>query len=67
MTRTRQALCVFYLLVAVGALVTTWGQNIQHFSEGRGFPLQYLQDVTVTPAARSFAVDLRFCCLPEWA
>lgn len=63
MSRSRQSLCVFYLIVAIGALVTTWSQNLQHFAEGRGFPLQYLQDAMTTPAARSFTVDLGFLLL----
>lgn len=63
MSRTRQLLCTFYALVAIGALVTTWSQNIAHFMSGRGFPLEYVQDVTVTAASRSFAVDLGFLLL----
>jgi hypothetical protein len=56
-------LCIFYGLVALGALIATWSQNIAHFMDGRSFPLQYLQDLKVTAAARSFAVDLGFLLL----
>jgi hypothetical protein len=62
MSRT-QMLCVFYALVALGALVATWSQNIAHFMDGRSFPLQYMEDLTVTAAARSFSVDLGFLLL----
>jgi hypothetical protein len=56
--RTRRLLCVFYALVAVTALVMTWSQNIAHFAEGKSFPLDYLTDLKVTAAAKSFSVDL---------
>jgi hypothetical protein len=58
MSRTRQLLCVFYALVAVTALVMTWSQNIAHFMEGKSFPLDYMKDLKVTAAAKSFSVDL---------
>jgi hypothetical protein len=63
MSRTRQLLCVFYALVAAGALLATWSQNIAHFMDGRSFPLQYMEDLTVNAAARSFSVDLGFLLL----
>lgn len=63
MSRTSRALCVFYALVAIGALLTTWSQNIAHFMDGRGFPLQYIDDLKVTASAKSFAVDLGFLLL----
>jgi hypothetical protein len=63
MSRTSRMLCVFYALVALGALVATWSQNIAHFQAGRSFPLQYLEDLTVNAAARSFSVDLGFLLL----
>jgi hypothetical protein len=62
-TRSRQLLCIFLGLIAAGALLTTWSQNIAHFADGRGFPLQYLQDLKGTAAAKSFAVDLGFLLL----
>jgi hypothetical protein len=58
MSRTRQTLCVFYALVAVTALVMTWSQNIVHFMEGKSFPLDYMNDLKVTAAAKSYSVDL---------
>lgn len=63
MSQTRRILCLFYGLAALGALVTTWSQNIAHFMDGRSFPLQYMEDLTVNAAARSFSVDLGFLLL----
>jgi hypothetical protein len=58
MARTRQLLCAFYAMVAITALVMTWSQNIAHFAEGKSFPLDYMNDLKVTAAAKSFSVDL---------
>lgn len=59
MPRTRQLLCVFYGLVALTALIMTWGQNLLYFTganpEGFG---QYILDLKVNGAARSFTVDI---------
>lgn len=59
MTRTRLYLCVFYGLIALTALVMTWGQNLLYFTgpapAGGG---QYLLDLKATGAARSFTVDI---------
>lgn len=57
-SRSRQLLCIFYALVAITALVMTWSQNIAHFAEGKSFPLDYMNDLKVTAAAKSFSVDL---------
>lgn len=58
MSAARNLLCLFYALVAITALVMTWSQNIAHFMEGRSFPLDYMNDLKVTAAAKSFSVDL---------
>lgn len=59
MSRTRQFLCVFYGLVALTALIMTWGQNLLYFagSTPAGFG-QYILDLKVNGAARSFTVDI---------
>lgn len=59
MTRTRQVLCVFYALIALTALIMTWGQNLLYFQgpNPAGFG-QYLLDLKVNGAARSFTVDI---------
>lgn len=59
MSRTRQLLCVFYSLIALIALVATWSQNLLYFTgpDPAGFG-QYVQDLKVNGAARSFTVDI---------
>lgn len=59
MSRTRQLLCVFYGLIALIALVATWSQNLLYFTgpDPAGFG-QYVQDLKVNGAARSFTVDI---------
>ncbi len=59
MSRTRQLLCVFYGLVALTALIMTWGQNLLYFTGSTpvGFG-QYILDLKVNGAARSFTVDI---------
>lgn len=59
MSRTRQLLCAFYGLIALTALVMTWGQNLLYFtgSSPAGFG-QYILDLKVNGAARSFTVDI---------
>ena len=59
MSRTRQLLCVFYGLIALTALIMTWSQNLLYFQgpNPAGFG-QYLLDLKVNGAARSFTVDI---------
>jgi hypothetical protein len=59
MSRTSQILCVFYGLISLVALVTTWSQNLLYFTgpEPAGF-LAYINDLKVNGAARSFTVDI---------
>lgn len=59
MSRTQQMLCLFYGVVALTALVMTWGQNLLYFTgpNPAGFG-QYLNDLKVNGAARSFTVDI---------
>ena len=59
MSRTRQMLCVFYGLVSLIALVATWSQNLLYFTgpDPAGF-WQYILDLKVNGAARSFTVDI---------
>ena len=59
MSRTRQLLCVFYGLTALIALIMTWSQNLLYFTgpSPAGFG-QYILDLKVNGAARSFTVDL---------
>jgi hypothetical protein len=59
MSRTRQLLCVFYGLIALTALIMTWSQNLLYFTgpSPAGFG-QYILDLKVNGAARSFTVDI---------
>lgn len=59
MTHTRQLFCVFYGLVALTALIMTWSQNLLYFTgpSPAGFG-QYLLELKVNGAARSFTVDI---------
>jgi hypothetical protein len=59
MSRTRQLLCIFYGLIALTALIMTWSQNLLYFMgpSPAGFG-QYILDLKVNGAARSFTVDL---------
>src|SRR5215471_4610270 len=59
MSRTRQLLCIFYGSIALTALVMTWSQNLLYFQgpNPAGFG-QYLLDLKVNGAARSFTVDI---------
>ena len=59
MSRTRQILCIFYALVSLTALIMTWSQNLLYFQgdSPAGFG-QYILDLKVNGAARSFTVDI---------
>jgi len=59
MSRTRQILCIFYASVSLTALIMTWSQNLLYFTgpSPQGFG-QYILDLKVNGAARSFTVDI---------
>ncbi len=59
MSRTRQLLCAFYGLIALVALIMTWSQNLLYVTGGHpaGFG-QYVLDLKMSGAARSFTVDI---------
>jgi hypothetical protein len=59
MTISRKALCVFYALVALLALVGTWGNNIAYLDMGiAAANLHFWQQTLVNPASRSITVDI---------
>jgi hypothetical protein len=64
MTLSRKALCTFYGLIAVLALIGTWGNNIAYLhlgvAEVNG---AFVADTLVNPASRSITVDLLFLLL----
>jgi len=59
MTISRKALCVFYALIALVALVGTWGNNIAYLDMGiAAANLHFWQQTLVNPASRSITVDI---------
>jgi hypothetical protein len=61
MTISRKALCLTYGLIAVVALVGTWGNNIRYLNLGfLGAGLKFWADTLANPASRSITVDIFF-------
>jgi hypothetical protein len=61
MTPTRQALCIFYGIVALLALIGTWGNNMQYLPLGFvGANTRFWQETLANPASRSITVDVMF-------
>lgn len=63
MSPTRTALCTAYALIALLALIATWGQNLSYFGSVADFlPAlgRFVEDAKVNPAARSITVDIGF-------
>ena len=59
MTRSRKALCFFYLAVAIGALIGCWSQNRSYLPAGPAAGvLAFWRDATTTPASRSITIDI---------
>ncbi len=57
-------LCAVYALIAIGALIATWSQNLA-YSEHSNFLLAFANDTKVTPAARIAHGRPCFCsCFP---
>src|SRR3712207_5449617 len=51
-------LCAIYGVIAVAALVATWTQHVAYLDNPGGFLVEFFNDLRVTPASRSFTVDL---------
>ena len=61
MSISRKALCVAYGLIAVLALVGTWGNNVAYLSLGfMDANTTFWLETLVNPASRSITVDLFF-------
>ena len=60
MTAQQRWLIGFYALVAVAALVATWGQNLQYVRAWAEVSAlnQFLPDLKANPASRSISVDI---------
>jgi hypothetical protein len=64
MAPTRKFATVFYGVIALLALIGTWGNNIQYLHLGFvGANLQFWQETLANPASRSITVDLLFLFL----
>lgn len=58
-----KTLCVFYGLVAVGALFATWSQNLAFFAlPDNGGLLGFIRAAYANPAAASISNDILFMC-----
>jgi hypothetical protein len=53
-----KVLIAAYGAIAIAALIATWSQNIAYLDEPTGFLLNFFNDLKVTPASRSFTVDI---------
>ncbi len=61
MTISRKALCAVYALIALLALIGTWGNNIAYLNLGfLQANARFWQDTLVNPASRSITVDIFF-------
>ncbi|GAM97612.1 hypothetical protein U91I_01239 [alpha proteobacterium U9-1i] len=64
MTQSQRTLIAFYALVAIAALITTWGQNIAYFGDGLFAAFQsFALEAKANPASRSISVDIGFFLL----
>ena len=58
MTTSSKVRCAFYAVIAVVALVATWSQNIAYLGSGASFLPDFVTDLMVNAATRSFTFDL---------
>lgn len=64
MTVSRKALCTAYALIALLALVGTWGNNLAYLDVGFvGANRSFWTDTLANPASRSITADLFFLLL----
>ncbi len=64
MTKRDRNLCIAYGVIAAGALVATWSQNIRHFTQDdNGGLWGFVTDGYANPAAASLTNDLLFICI----
>jgi Terpene cyclase DEP1 len=57
MPTSRKVLCAVYAIIAIGALIATWSQNIAYFSGGNDF-FGFWRETKVNPASRSITADI---------
>jgi hypothetical protein len=63
MTASRKLLCVVYAVLAAGALVAAWWQNLAYFAQAPGAGMfGFIRAAYANPAAASLANDLLLLC-----
>ncbi|MGH6648313.1 DUF2834 domain-containing protein [Aquabacterium sp.] len=63
----QKLLCWAYALIALWALLGTWGHNLGYMSLGLvGANLRFWQDTLVNPASMSITVDIALLSLAVW-
>jgi hypothetical protein len=60
MSVSRRVLCAAYGVIAVLALISTWGNNLPYLQSGFA---AFWQDTLANPASRSITVDIFFLAL----
>ncbi|ACY98491.1 DUF2834 domain-containing protein [Thermomonospora curvata] len=62
--RRDKILCGIYAVIAAGALIATWSQNIRFFlQDGNGGLVGFLESAWANPAAASLSNDVVFVAL----
>ncbi len=70
MTISRQSLCIVYAIIALIALIGTWGNVIEYFKGGFiSGTLLFWEETMINPASRFITVDVLFLGLAAtvWA
>ena len=61
---SRKALCIFYAVVGMIALIGTWGQILEYLPRGfLGTTVHFWQETLANPASRFITVDIFFFAL----
>jgi hypothetical protein len=64
LSKQHRNLCIAYGVIAAGALVATWSQNIRFMlQDDNGGVWRFMTDGYANPAAASLTNDLLFVCL----
>lgn len=55
---TTKALCAAYGVIALGALIATWSQNLAYLDRGANMLRVFWEETKVSPASRSITADI---------
>jgi Protein of unknown function DUF2834 len=58
-----KALCTVYCVIALGALIGTWSQNLAFFATPNSGGFAFIRASFANPAAASISIDLLCMCL----